>query len=292
MDDVAGECKVGLVMEFSNEYLDLWDRPTSLTAEEIAYFRETVECVKKALGVEVEIINRDHYREMDGKHREAHGIFYTNDTKAPAKDCLITIDNLFIHDCYREKFHGEFNLNFESLEHVICHEIAHMSQFRHCKKHSKLTEELYEKVQAYQKDKERELARDLGENGMERTKGGSETVMNDMKIVDSYDVNGGSHFYSVELAENRFVDVKVCPDSGLVYVMENEDGSTVYTGEWAPGATVPGYAYDEKEVVRFVKEVYEKEYGMQSLDGLIKESEMKRFDKAGHEKEKGMDLDL
>lgn len=77
-----------------------------------------------------------------------------------------------------------------------------------------------------------------------------------MRIVDSYSINDGGIIFSVELAEDRFVDVKVCkgnPD-GNVYVMDNSDGSTVYTGEWGVDGTVPGYAYDEKAVVKLVKD--------------------------------------
>ena len=256
-------------MEFSNEYLDLWDNPTSLTQEELDFFWAAVGDVKAALGVDVDITNRDHTREMDGQHKEALGIFYTSDPKNPAEDCFITIDNYFIHECYMERFHGELNLNFESLEHAICHEIAHMTQFRHCKRHTRITEELYEKVQDYQREK----AKAFEENGMEQTMGRVEGDVNYMNIVDSYEVNGGSHFYSVELAENRFVDVKVCPDTGLVYVMQNEDGSTVYTGEWDAGNSVPGYAYDESEVLRLVKEAHQQEKGIGSLNALIASAE-------------------
>lgn len=277
-------------MEFSNEYLDLWDNPASLTQEELDFFWAAVGDVRAALEVDVEITNRDHYREMSGKHKEANGIIYAIDPKNPAEDCFITIDNFFIHECFMEKFHGELNLSFESLEHVICHEIAHMSKWRHGKGHTRLTEELFEKVQEYQNEKEREVARDSGGNGMERTKGSVEEVSNNMKIVNSYDVNGGSHFYSVELAENRFVDVKVCPDSGLVYVMQNEDGSTVYTGEWVTDRTVPGYAYDEKEVVRLVKEVYEKEYGKQPLDDQIRAADSVKQESVGKREDRLCDV--
>lgn len=88
-----------------------------------------------------------------------------------------------------------------------------------------------------------------------------------MKIVDCYGVNDGSTFVSVELAEDRFVDVKVCDGdlNGLVYVMENEDGSTVYSDkaysrEGDGNLTFPGFEYDEKAVLKLVKETL-KEFG-------------------------------
>lgn len=76
-----------------------------------------------------------------------------------------------------------------------------------------------------------------------------------MRVVDSYGINGGATIFSVELAEDRFVDVKVCKDGGLVYVMQNEDGSSVYDGDW-PYGTYPGLEYDENAVLRLVKEAH------------------------------------
>lgn len=87
-----------------------------------------------------------------------------------------------------------------------------------------------------------------------------------MKIVDCYGVNDGSTFFSVELAEDRFVDVKVCEGNpeGLVYVMQNEDGSTVYSdraySDNRVDFTHPGFEYDEKAVLKLVKETL-KEFG-------------------------------
>ena len=77
-----------------------------------------------------------------------------------------------------------------------------------------------------------------------------------MRIVDSYGINDGGLIFSVEIAEDRFVDVKVCKGNpeGLVYVVQNEDVSTVYTGEWVADGTCPGLEYDEKAVVDLVKQ--------------------------------------
>lgn len=138
------------VNPFDNNYRDFRDRPATLTKEELCYFHDTVALIRVVLGVSIPIYNRDHERDMDGKHKNALGIFYTDDPKDPAADCFITIDNFFIHECYEEKFKGAWNLSFESLEGAICHEIAHMTQFRHCKRHKALTGELLRRVEDYQ----------------------------------------------------------------------------------------------------------------------------------------------
>lgn len=249
-------------MRFSDEYLDLWGKSVSLTQEELDFFWGVVGDVRSALGVEIEITNRDHESAFTGKSKNANGCFYTSDPKNPSEDCFITIDNFFIHECYCEKFNGELNLSFQSLEEVLCHEIAHMEKFRHGKGHTKLTEELLGKVQAYQKEKEREVTRDFGGERMKNTKRDIERI---------YDGADGV-IYSVEVAPERFVDVKACP-SGSVYVMENGDGSMVY----GPGGTdddnYPDYVFDEMEVVRLVKDVYKEEKDMGSLDRLISDAE-------------------
>lgn len=141
-------------MSFSNKYLDLWGNPVDLTTQELAFFQDAVDRVRNALGVTIDICNRDHEREMSGKTRNANGIFYTRDPKDPGQAYLITIDNYFIHECYEEKFHGQLNLSFETLESVLCHEIAHMYKFRHGKSHTNLTEDLLSKVKEYDVQKE------------------------------------------------------------------------------------------------------------------------------------------
>ena len=90
-----------------------------------------------------------------------------------------------------------------------------------------------------------------------------------MRIVDTYGINGGGQIFSVELDEDRFVDVKVCPGDGPTYVMQNDDGSTVYSDKAYLGkqvdAVYPGYEYDEKAVLKLVKETL-KEYGSDCME--------------------------
>lgn len=67
-----------------------------------------------------------------------------------------------------------------------------------------------------------------------------------MKIVDKYGDNGAL-FYTVELEENVFVDVKC--DMDLYFVIDCEDGYEVYDRD---GNTL-SYHYNADEVVNFVK---------------------------------------
>lgn len=137
-------------MRFDNSYLDFDDNFKELTEAELQYFRDTVNEIQQILDVEIPIYNRNHEKDFVGKHKEALGIFYTNDKDYPQKDCFITIDNFFIHECYEEKYHGAYNLSFQTLEEVICHEIAHSEQLRHCKRHERITQELLGKVKSFQ----------------------------------------------------------------------------------------------------------------------------------------------
>lgn len=68
-----------------------------------------------------------------------------------------------------------------------------------------------------------------------------------MKVVDKY-IDNGTLFYTVELEENVFVDVKCVGD--LCYVMDCDDGYTTYDNN---GNTFD-YHYSEYDVVEFVRE--------------------------------------
>lgn len=76
-----------------------------------------------------------------------------------------------------------------------------------------------------------------------------------MKVVDAFENEGQSMFYTVALEPGFLVDVKACYETGLVYVMQNEDGSTVYEAD-CPEHTFPDFKFDEEEVVRFIKAIF------------------------------------
>ena len=138
----------------NTKYLDLWDNPAELTEEELGWLKKICDDCVKATGINILIECADH-TEYKGKAKEALGLFHSNNPDYPLNgNFKITIDNYFIHECYDERFNGKYNLSFEALEHVIAHEMAHAYQWRHCKRHTKLTEELYNKIVKYQKSTE------------------------------------------------------------------------------------------------------------------------------------------
>lgn len=133
------------IVEFNNMYEDIYGNAAYLTSEELDWFYGIVEKFKildETKGIE--ILNRNH-EELCGKSKEALGEFYTDDPKDANADCFITIDNYFIHEQFEWIFNGKHNLTFDTLENVISHEIAHRFQFRHCKRHAKLTAEILQK---------------------------------------------------------------------------------------------------------------------------------------------------
>ena len=141
--------------KFTDTYSDLYGDPVSLTPEEKAFFREKVHFILNVLGLDVEIVNRDHEQDLSGKSKEALGCFYTDAPNSPTQDCFITVDNYFIHERYEVECMGGYSIEPQSLTDVICHELAHREKFRHGKGHRKMTEELVAKVKdAEQRERE------------------------------------------------------------------------------------------------------------------------------------------
>ena len=111
-----------------NQYSDLHNNMIELMPEELTYFYDTVNRIKNALKIECNISNYNH--DLIGGHKNALGICYTDDFK----QFFITVDNYYIHEC----FIGYDFLSGQTLDEVICHEIAHMTVWRHGKKHTEL----------------------------------------------------------------------------------------------------------------------------------------------------------
>lgn len=78
-----------------------------------------------------------------------------------------------------------------------------------------------------------------------------------MYIVENYKVSETESIYTVCVADGYYADVKVCHDSGLVYIMENEDGSTIYGDN--TDCTFPKYKYKKNKVLRLVKDELEED---------------------------------
>ena len=121
-------------------YLDLYDELQELTEGEKNWFFTTCQDCLKALGVEIPVYALRHDL-LTGKSKDALGICWkmADSVTAAPKEAYITIDTYFIHECYEAKFHGRWNLSFETLESVIAHEVAHLAVWRHGKKHRELT---------------------------------------------------------------------------------------------------------------------------------------------------------
>lgn len=120
-----------------------------LLDKENEYFQTMVNIITDCLNVEVPIISYDH-DSFRGKSKEALGCAWSYDKKIIN---LITIDEFFIKECYYDLLwnHGILGkgalpkIEPCSLEKVICHEIAHITYWRHGKKHSALTKILEQK---------------------------------------------------------------------------------------------------------------------------------------------------
>lgn len=61
--------------------------------------------------------------------------------------------------------------------------------------------------------------------------------------------------YEVKIAENRYVLVRVYEKAGLIYTVQNEDGSKIYDYD----GNYISETFEEEKVFAFVKEHYEKE---------------------------------
>ena len=74
-----------------------------------------------------------------------------------------------------------------------------------------------------------------------------------MKIVNIDNVSDNTKriLFTVELETKKYVDVMMVfnnKDNPLIYIMQNEDGSTIY----CENKTYLNYSYDEKEVIKLV----------------------------------------
>lgn len=137
-------------MEAITTYTDFLNRPTALTTKELNWFAEIVAKARQATGCMVPIIPFDHDL-FCGKSRNALGTCNTTDPEnqlGEGVETWITIDCYFIDECWRHEFMGDFLIAGETLEEVIAHEIAHLTVWRHGKKHSALTMKLLELIRA------------------------------------------------------------------------------------------------------------------------------------------------
>lgn len=126
-----------MARKFGRDYSDVYGRPAMLTDAEIEFFKAAVDKVLAATGLRIEVETQNHER-LDGKCGDAMGIHWKS-----ADDEFITIDTEFVHDMYTVAHGNNWHLSIlydhETLESVICHELAHMKYRRHTKYHANLT---------------------------------------------------------------------------------------------------------------------------------------------------------
>lgn len=137
-------------MKAVTTYSDYLGRPAELTAEQLDWFYGTVKKAQAATGYNVPIIPYDHDLYERG-HRDAIGVCCTTDPHnqlGEGVETFITIDCYYIDECWRHEFKGDFFLEDDTLIDVIAHELAHLTIWRHGKKHKALTAEIRSKIAA------------------------------------------------------------------------------------------------------------------------------------------------
>ena len=120
----------------------------ALTPEELEYFNQTVARIRLCVSVQVPIKPMDH-DELDGKHKEALGVCWAEPgTDGALRPFQITIDEFFIHECYIALERPYLKIEPQTLEEVVAHEIAHLHQWRHGKKHTEITRRICGMIEA------------------------------------------------------------------------------------------------------------------------------------------------
>jgi len=119
-----------------------------MKSEYINYFNEKISMIKNIIKIDVPIYPADH--EQIKGHEKALGICYGYKNDNGKMDVeKITIDDYFIEENYEAEINGKWwMLHFvgQNLVDVVCHEIAHIYEWRHGKKHKEITQCLIELV--------------------------------------------------------------------------------------------------------------------------------------------------
>lgn len=115
-----------------------------MTLEE--YFSNTVNKISNDTNIQIDIKMFDHEK-LDGRHKKAIGCCHQfNDDSF-----LITIDDYFVQECYKhfilKSKISSWSLVGETLEECICHELAHLTEWRHGKRHKELTDKYLKMIE-------------------------------------------------------------------------------------------------------------------------------------------------
>lgn len=84
-----------------------------------------------------------------------------------------------------------------------------------------------------------------------------------MKILDKCDdscLGVRRIFYTVQIDIDKVVDVMVADNGNLIYVMQNADGSAVYSKDKGNDYTFPDYDYNDLEACSLVMCEYRNEF--------------------------------
>lgn len=119
-----------------------------LTDDELKWFYSLVDLAKKATGYTKIRISAYNHSLYPGKHKNSIGICCLPDVENPAEDedTFITIDTLHIHLNYDNKFNNWPLIAECTIEETIAHELAHLTYWRHGKKHTAKTQELLDLI--------------------------------------------------------------------------------------------------------------------------------------------------
>lgn len=130
-----------------------WDGTVFLlTQQELDWFRGLVEHANAVTGNTVPIIpyNHDFYR---GKSKNALGCCISSDRDnplSPDAETIITIDTWYIHEKYQESIGEMPCIEPAPILETIAHELAHLSIWRHGKRHTALTAKIYQHLKGEQ----------------------------------------------------------------------------------------------------------------------------------------------
>lgn len=113
---------------------------------QLEYFDQTVlkvlEQIECTMDINIKILDHDT---LKGKHKKALGICWQSDN-----EYMITIDEYFVTECFEyfilNSKISSWGLTGKTLEHVLCHELAHIQEWRHGKRHTELTNRLLNMV--------------------------------------------------------------------------------------------------------------------------------------------------
>ena len=86
-------------------YTDERNQPAKLMPDEVAYFDHIAALALAVTGAKINIYTRDH-ESIEGS-RNALGLYWWSDD---LDDQFITIDNYFIHECYRAEVLGRYRV--------------------------------------------------------------------------------------------------------------------------------------------------------------------------------------